>query len=34
VCGNTHSLTADGYLTNTDTPWKNLVIGFNITREY
>jgi hypothetical protein len=34
VCGNTQYITADGYLTNTDTPWKNLVIGFNITREY
>jgi hypothetical protein len=34
VCGNTQSLTADGYITNTETPWKSLVIGFNITREY
>jgi hypothetical protein len=34
VCGNTQYITADGYLTNTDRPWKKLVIGFNITREY
>jgi hypothetical protein len=34
VCGNTRYLTADGYLTNTDTKWKDLAIGFNITREY
>ncbi|HEY5281787.1 MAG TPA: DUF5777 family beta-barrel protein [Polyangia bacterium] len=34
VCGNTQYLTADGYITNTDTPWSKLVIGFNITREY
>lgn len=34
VCGNTQYITADGYLTNTDVPWKRLVIGFNITREY
>ncbi len=34
VCGNTQYITADGYLTNTDTAWKDVVIGFNITREY
>jgi hypothetical protein len=34
VCGNTQFLTADGYITNTDTLWSKLVIGFNITREY
>jgi hypothetical protein len=34
VCGNTQYLTADGYITNTDTQWSKLVIGFNITREY
>jgi hypothetical protein len=34
VCGNTQYITADGYPTNTDTSWKDLVIGFNITREY
>ena len=34
VCGNTQYLTADGYVTNTDTPWSKLVLGFNITREY
>jgi hypothetical protein len=34
VCGNTQYLTADGYITNTETPWSKLVIGFNITREY
>jgi hypothetical protein len=34
VCGNTQFLTADGYITNTDTPWSKLVLGFNITREY
>ncbi len=34
VCGNTQYITADGYLTNTDRPWNQLVIGFNITREY
>ncbi len=34
VCGNTQYLTADGYITNTDTPWSKLVLGFNITREY
>jgi len=34
VCGNTQYLTSDGYITNTDTPWSKLVIGFNITREY
>ncbi len=34
VCGNTQYITADGYLANTDTPWKDLVIGFNITREF
>jgi hypothetical protein len=34
VCGNTQYIAADGYLANTDTPWKNLAIGFNITREY
>jgi hypothetical protein len=25
---------SDGYITNADTPWSKLVIGFNITREY
>jgi hypothetical protein len=34
VCGNTQYVTADGYITNTDTPWSKLVIGFNLTREY
>jgi hypothetical protein len=34
VCGNTQYLTADGYITNTDTPWSKLVLGFNLTREY
>jgi hypothetical protein len=34
VCGNTQFLTADGYITNSDTRWSKLVIGFNITREY
>jgi hypothetical protein len=34
VCGNTQYLTSDWYITNTDTKWKALVIGFNITREY
>jgi hypothetical protein len=34
VCGNTQYLTADGYITNTDTPWSKLVFGFNLTREY
>jgi hypothetical protein len=34
VCGNTQYLTADGYITDTDTPWSKLVIGFNLTREY
>ena len=34
VCGNTAYLTSDWYVTNTDTKWKALVIGFNITREY
>lgn len=34
VCSNTQYITDDGYLANTSTPWKKLVIGFNITREY
>lgn len=34
VCGNTQYITADGYLTNTDRPWNQMVIGFNLTREY
>ena len=34
VCGNTQFVTADAYITNTDTQWSKLVIGFNITREY
>jgi len=34
VCGNTQFLTADAYITNTDTQWSKLVIGFNVTREY
>lgn len=34
VCGNTQYLTSDGYITNTDTPWSKLVLGFNLTREY
>jgi hypothetical protein len=34
VCGNTQYLSSDAYITNTDTPWSKLVIGFNITREY
>jgi hypothetical protein len=33
VCGNTQFITADGYLTNTERAWKDVVIGFNITRE-
>jgi hypothetical protein len=34
VCGNTTYLTADGYITNTDTPWSKLSLGFNITRSH
>ena len=34
VCGNTQYLTSDGYITNSDTSWSKLVLGFNITREY
>lgn len=34
VCGNTQYLTADSYITNSVTPWSELVIGFNLTREH
>ncbi len=34
VAGNTTYLTADGYITNTDTPWSKQSIGFVITRSH
>ena len=34
VCGNTQYLTADGYITNTDSKWSRMSIGFNITRSH
>jgi hypothetical protein len=34
VVSNTTWVTADGYLTNTDRPWDQVGIGFNITRSH
>jgi hypothetical protein len=34
VVGNTQWISADGYVTNTPTPYSKIAIGFNLTREY